>query len=260
MSTVIQSRERAAAAGNAEIEAAKAEHAQAAELLAALEERVRAGDPDVKPNELRDARELVEYAALRIEAARRRAEQLATDARHALYAEAGAEARALDLSDDPLIEAAFAQALGAVHHLYEVTDRRQASLLALIGRAEGLVDEASKHQERGLLRSAGIHMTGLYANERDIMIVHEDDRRHRVSNVQPYRVAFAVLGRLLGDIEQAAKARGERFYAPWAGDESAPLTNSLTMAAREFPGLTTVAPATVEQAPAGAETAGDGQG
>ncbi|MEU3277295.1 hypothetical protein [Streptomyces antibioticus] len=64
----------------AAIEQAEQEAAEAEQLLAALEERVRDGDEHVTAQQLADARELGRFATLRAEAARRKAERATAQA------------------------------------------------------------------------------------------------------------------------------------------------------------------------------------
>lgn len=249
MSTATKSRMAAAAAGRKEIEAAEQEHRQAAELLAALKERVRAGDPGVKPAELRDAQGLVDYAALRVDAAKRRAEQLETDARHQLYAEIGAEARAMDLGDDQVIGEVFAAALAAVHRLYAIAEQRAEQLAVVVGKAAAVVEEADRHGERDLLRAAGVHNVG----QDDIVIKHEDGTASHVTAVRPHLLPAAVIGRLFADqkqrLQREAQDRGESFYGPpWSGELPQAVSSALTITAREFPDLLTVPPAAVRAA------------
>ncbi|MFE6742326.1 hypothetical protein [Streptomyces tubercidicus] len=61
-------------------EQAEQEAAEAEQLLAALEERIRDGDDQVTPPQLAEARELGRFATLRAEAARRKAERTAANA------------------------------------------------------------------------------------------------------------------------------------------------------------------------------------
>ncbi|MEV5124301.1 hypothetical protein AB0K49_16150 [Streptomyces decoyicus] len=61
-------------------EQAEQEAAEAEQLLAALEERVRDGDEKVTAPQLAEARELGRFATLRAEAARRKAERAAARA------------------------------------------------------------------------------------------------------------------------------------------------------------------------------------
>lgn len=229
MITAVQSRQAAHAAGQQEIADAEREHREATDLLAALQERVRASDPDVRPAELAEARELVEYARLRVDAAKRRAAQLAAEARHALYVEAGAVARALDLADAPVVDA-FTAALAAVRHLYRVADDRTRDLLAIAGQADAALAEAKAHNERPALRAAGVHN----ADPRNVTVIHADGTAGRIGDVPAHELAFAVLARLFTE-----QARAVGPYVPWAGEDAARAEQGLRLAVAEFPALAT---------------------
>ncbi|MBG0818197.1 hypothetical protein [Planomonospora sp. ID82291] len=115
---------------------AEADARQARELADAIAERVTAGDATVTPQELAEARSLAEFAALRVEAARRQAEaaHLADiDARgKALAAEV---ARLVD-TDESEIAVLFRKAVEAVEALVQAGEdrRRQVRTAAdLIG-------------------------------------------------------------------------------------------------------------------------------
>lgn len=126
-----------------EVEQAEQEATEAAQLLAALEERVREGDEQVTPQQLAQARELGRFAALRTEAARRKAERAAAKEAEARRARTTAEAVALlDQQAAPVaVAAAYATARTAlVALLAAVTDhddaiRKAAYMLRQAGAA-----------------------------------------------------------------------------------------------------------------------------
>jgi hypothetical protein len=94
----------------ADIAAAKKEAAEAEDLLAALEERVRDGDAKVKPAQLAEQRELARFAALRVEAAHRnlqRAAQQEVDAAREQYATDVRTLAAGDALDPAQVAAAY---------------------------------------------------------------------------------------------------------------------------------------------------------
>lgn len=133
---------------------ARREAAEAEQLLTALEERVRAGDESVTPAELATARELTRFATLRQEAARRKAEQLAAEARHAAYADLAVQADALasyaDQHTDPLVQA-YADVIAAQRKLWALGIQRSQRLRALFDQARHLAAIAKDHDELGML-------------------------------------------------------------------------------------------------------------
>lgn len=215
-------------AGRADVDAAQQEVREAEQLLTALEERVRAGDPGVKPRELRDAREVVDFARLRVEAAERRAEKQRTQARHALYEQLGTEARALDL-DDAAITDAFTDALSALHRLWQVAHRRSTVLRDVAGRASTVVALADQHGERDVLRTAGVHNgnSASMNGPASIAVIDPDGQGHRLTNVPPHHVVAAALARIFTHVGESQSVEPEP---------------SLKVATRIFPGLAAAAP------------------
>lgn len=227
--TITQTLQEAGAAGRDDVDSAKQEAREAEQLLAALEERVRGGDPGVKPAELRDARELVGFARLRVEAAERRAAQRATEARHALYADLGAEARALDVGDGTAITGAFTDALAALRRLWDVAEQRSTTLRDIAGRASALVQLADEHGERDVLRAAGVHNGGPagIGGPATIAVIDEAGQGHRTTDAQPRHIVAAALARAFAHVGAAGQV-----------DPAA----SLAAATRVFPELATAAP------------------
>ncbi|MYU51297.1 MULTISPECIES: hypothetical protein [Streptomyces] len=123
------------AVGQAEQEAAEAE-----QLLAALEERVRDGDEHVTSQQLADARELGRFATLRAEAARRKADRAAAKAAEQERQRKTERALALLAEQSPqTLAATYATARDAL-----------AAFLTASNAFDGTVTKAA-----ALLRSAG---------------------------------------------------------------------------------------------------------
>lgn len=103
-----------------EIKQAEQEAAEAEQLLAALEERVRDGDQQITAQQLTDARELGRFATLRAEAARRKAERAATKA---------AEQERTRIIADAVT---LAEQTAAPTHVATAYQQARAALIALI--------------------------------------------------------------------------------------------------------------------------------
>ncbi|MDG4788092.1 hypothetical protein O7626_19460 [Micromonospora sp. WMMD1102] len=198
MTNVIESGIRAATAGEQEIQAATREHREAADLLAALEERVRAGDPDIRPAELRDARELVEFAALRVDAARRRADEAMIAARHEMYAQMGQAVRQLTL-DDGAVVAAYGAAVTSLRHLYAVVEADQEQLEILAPQAGAVLEEAQQHGETNLLHAAGLARSAYGDSAAKFAVIDPDGRRRTMWRVPPVSAVLAALNGALAD-------------------------------------------------------------
>ncbi|MGI5512749.1 hypothetical protein [Streptomyces sp. CA-106131] len=128
---------------------AEAEKTEAEELAAALADKVRAGDDTVKPKDLTAARELAEFADLRITAARRKLAAAEEADRHARAEAVAADVRDLVENDDPDdIAAKVAAAVEANRALYEATEARRVRVLGMAGRVQSLAGE---------LEAAGFH-------------------------------------------------------------------------------------------------------
>jgi hypothetical protein len=98
------------------VQRAQAEADEAAQLAAALEERVLDGDDDVTPDQIASARELGRFALLRAEASRRKAELAKKAERLRVLGDLAEEMRAADRDDEQIIGAldAFEAALKAL--------------------------------------------------------------------------------------------------------------------------------------------------
>lgn len=91
---------------------ARQEAAEAEQLVAALEERVRDGDAKVKPAQLAEQRELARFAALRVEAAHRKVQRTAEEQAQAArdrYAEGIRDLVASDALDLAPVAEAYAR-------------------------------------------------------------------------------------------------------------------------------------------------------
>ncbi|MGW0774553.1 hypothetical protein ACWD01_13080 [Streptomyces sp. NPDC002835] len=111
------------------IATAQRELADAQQVLAALQERVREGDTDITPDQLAAQRELIGFAELRVEAAHRKhaAETTADRERRAqAAAQAGRDLLAAD-DTQPIIDAVRAAA-DALRHLVKVAADRNAAI------------------------------------------------------------------------------------------------------------------------------------
>ena len=215
-----QSKAQAHAAGGEDIRAAEQDHREAQAYLTALEERVRANDTGVHPKELREARDLVRYAELRIEAAKRRAAQYATEARHALYTSLAAEAALIDDLDDEQITEAFGVALTALRQLYDLAEARSVKVRDLALRADPVVDEAKRHNELSLLRAAGIwSVGGPSVGQLGLRLTPIDGVGRGVADVYAWQVAAAVLGRVLGDEAETIRRATGGGQPPWWGND-----------------------------------------
>lgn len=122
--------------------AAEAEKTEAEELAAALADKVRAGDDTVTPKDLTAARELAEFADLRITAARRKLAAAEESDRHARAEQVAAEARALvDQEDAAEIAAKMRAAADALADLYAATAARRERVLHMSSRVRSVAAE-----------------------------------------------------------------------------------------------------------------------
>ena len=122
-----------------EARAAEEEAAAARQVLEALEERVRAGE-DVPASELVEARELVRIAELKVEAARRRGEQLVREhlAEETRRLRQDAEALAEGVISDAALAEAFREAVAATGRLAALARERRERLEEFARRAESV--------------------------------------------------------------------------------------------------------------------------
>lgn len=153
MNTVAQQLAATAVQSRTDVQSARDAAHEAADLVDALEERVRAGE-SVQAAELANARELARIAELRVEAAERVAEQAQTKARHRAYAAYGdtvaAEQRGLDALEAEIVDA-FGKARALLGELWELAGRR-TDHLDRVQQARGQVlTVAQQHGETAML-------------------------------------------------------------------------------------------------------------
>ncbi|MEU0832307.1 hypothetical protein [Streptomyces sp. NPDC005969] len=131
--------------------AAEAEKTEAEELAAALTEKVRAGDESVQPADLSAARELADFAELRVAAARRKLSAAEDADRHARAEAVAAEARALvEQEDTDDIAAKMRAAVDALADLCATTAARRER----IGHIAAKVRQVAADLDRAGLDSA----------------------------------------------------------------------------------------------------------
>lgn len=226
-----------------EVRAAKQDRRQAADFLAALEERVRAGDPDVKPGELREARGLVEYAVLRVDAAKRRAEQATIDARHTRYQQVGAAARGLVIDDAPVVSA-FNAAVAALRDLYTAAAADQQRLMALVPEVSVTLEEAAEHDETGLLQAAGLARSATSDSRARFSVTSPDGSRRLMWSVSPISAVVAVLDSVVAGDPDMVQALG------WEHGEAAQASRAAGLhLTRAYPQLAPGEAPAVEPAP-----------
>jgi hypothetical protein len=185
---------------------AQAEAAEAADLLAALTDRVRAGDESITASELAAQKQLAEFATLRVEAAQRRhAADLegarASTARAAVDAARGLLAPA---SIAPLVDAVTA-VKNAVADLIAFVDDRNARIAEIGTTLSTISQELAAYGATGLwpterygIRSDGQSVTVLGAGH-----------VHRVSAGQLAAAALVVgLDGAVEPVQAEADARG----------------------------------------------------
>lgn len=138
---------------------AKQEACDAAELVAALEQRVVDGDDTVSPEELAARKSLAEFAALRVKAAKRKQAQASQEMTEAEIDALGEEALAHIKLGATKLHAASEKAYEALLEVYAIAaerDQRQASLARR-------VQEAAAHHPAELRQRTAI---------RDLVVGH----------------------------------------------------------------------------------------
>ncbi|ULR50590.1 hypothetical protein [Streptomyces deccanensis] len=122
--------------------AAEKEKGEAQGLADALAERARDGDPDVTPAKLAEARQLADFAELRITAAERKLTAAEAADRAARAEQLAADARQLVTDDDhgPLAEA-IRDAAAAVNALIDVAQARSNRIRSINQRIRALEGE-----------------------------------------------------------------------------------------------------------------------
>ncbi|MEV4888987.1 hypothetical protein AB0K48_06330 [Nonomuraea sp. NPDC055795] len=154
MTTVAQQLAVAASQGRDDVAAAQSAADEAADLVEALEEKVRAGGREVKPSELVNARELARIAELQIEAAERAVEQAQSEARHRAYAAYGETVAANQRAVDELatqVDDAFARARAVLEELWDLALARAEQDKEISRTQSEVMHIARQHNEAGLL-------------------------------------------------------------------------------------------------------------
>lgn len=146
-----------------EARAAEEEAAAARQVLDALEERVRAGE-DVPASELVEARELVRIAELKVEAARRRGEQLVREhlAEETRRLRQDAESLVEGVTSDAALAEAFREAVAATGRLAALARERRAKFEEFARRAESV--QANYQALLGMSSSEFRRATGFTAS------------------------------------------------------------------------------------------------
>lgn len=216
-------------AAGAEIGGAERAANEADQLVVALEERVRAGDPGVTVAELGEARRVADFARLQLHAAHGRAAEIQAEARRRFYAELGEEVRALDLDNTTMV-AAFDEALAGLRKLYSLAEERSARVVDLSRNAEAVIDEAKVHDELSLVRTAGVYAAGTIDGfRRGLILTPVDGQPNYLGAIAGWQATAAVLGRVLDE------AREPGVYPPWTGHDFEAVINAQRPVAAEFP-------------------------
>ncbi|MBT2397228.1 hypothetical protein [Streptomyces sp. ISL-100] len=196
-----------------QLAAAEAEKSEAEQLAAALAEKVRSGDESVQPKDLTAARELAEFADLRISAARRKLDAAAEQDRHQRAELVTADARALVETDDPaeLVAAvrAVADAAGILARLAHTRRDRIAAM------GDSLVQVETELAAAGIDPGEIRHRYGVRGG-REAVILY--DPLLRVRSVRPGYVLAAALALGLSS-EQLSELRDAMPSALVVGEQ-----------------------------------------
>ncbi|MGS2640258.1 hypothetical protein [Streptosporangium sp. G12] len=216
-----------------DLQAAEAEAAEAAALLAALEERLLDGDDSVTPAQLAEHRDLVTFATMRAEAARRRADKEQAAARRAEYEALADDVAGLGEVAAP-VRAAFADALAALGRLVDAEHALSGRVRAAHARIMRARMVAEEHDELDLMRAGGVLGADTALGTRSLLYRPPGGGRESWPVLRPGEVAALALRR---SIEQAAAERGERVTS-----DSWPSTieERTGRAAERLPGLLAV--------------------
>ena len=144
--------------------AAEADERDAAELLDAIQERVRDDDPDVTADALDQARSIGAFAKLRVEAARRRTYREEQAVAAALVKDAVEQARVFAGSlgtDLELLQARASEAIGTLFAAAEVrrTEAQRISNLLAVSEVEAQKFELDGPWAAGKAKSTGLQVT-----------------------------------------------------------------------------------------------------
>jgi hypothetical protein len=181
------------------LDAALAEKTEAEQLAAALAEQIRNGDDTVKPADLAAARDLAEFADLRITAAERKLNQAAEADRHARAEQVAADVRTLADTDDPgqMVTAvrAVADAVAGLAALATARAARVEELRRAVEAIDAELSEASPSARMHIMRS-----------EYGVTAGHNAHAATMVAAYRPERQAVAAVP--VADLVAAAVALG----------------------------------------------------
>jgi chromosome segregation ATPase len=169
---------------------AKQEKREADGLADALAEQVRAGATDVTPKKLADARQLAEFAELRITAAERKIADAEEADRHARAEQAAAEARDIATDDDLSELAPHVQAVvDAIASLVAVAEARD-SRIRRVGNSLRLLG----HELASLDPTTNLVMRARYGVEGDAQKITVYDPPIKVESIRPAHLVAAAVG------------------------------------------------------------------
>ncbi|MBT2391643.1 hypothetical protein J7E87_19945 [Streptomyces sp. ISL-1] len=170
--------------------AAKQEKTEAQQLGGALAERVRSGDPEVTPKQLAEAKQLAEFADLRITAAQRKLAEAEEADRRARAEEVAAVARDIAGDDDPRELAACVRAVvDATAALVAVAQARD-SRIRTAGRTLRRIDLELSALDASTNRA----MRDRYGVEGSALAITVHEPYARVESVRPAAIVAAAVG------------------------------------------------------------------
>lgn len=172
------------------LSAAEQEKTEAEQLGRALAERVRSGDPGVTPKQLAEAKQLAEFAELRITAAQRKLAEAEEADRRARAEEVAAIARDIAGDDDPRELAACMRAVvEATAALVSVAAAR-AERIRKAGRTLRLIDQELSSLDASTNRA----MRERYGVEGNALAITVQEPYARVESVQAGALVAAAVG------------------------------------------------------------------
>ncbi|WP_406321916.1 hypothetical protein [Streptomyces sp. NBC_01637] len=181
---------------------AEAEKTEAEELAAALADKVRAGDDTVTPKDLTAARELAEFAELRITAAHRKLGAAEEADRTARAEEVAKDVRRLVEQDDAEFAAKLRNAVDANFELHAAAVDRRDRIADMGMRAAYVVDEHVRHG--GTVEEA-VQRYGVNGSRTDVFSYRPT--RLGVHATEPGNVLAAALALALPDHHAEAAVR-----------------------------------------------------
>lgn len=185
------------------VDAAEREAADAQRDLDALTERVRNGDQDVTPQQLAAQQQVVDFARLRVDAARRSAARLREEERQRLADHAKAAAAHLIANDGSAeIVAAVRAAAAAVAELRRAVDARNAKIAAVASNVAQLANSLTQEFGADGHESQKTRHYGVWGDATNIVVQDAG----RASAVRAGNVAAAAFLVGLGDDDAATAA------------------------------------------------------